>query len=188
MATSVLTLIPDLIFSSEISNIEFLTDLSILKVRIFSVTTTELVYETSIYPYESKASLSQVNEIIELHMRKNKRTFERFAVYAYDTTDNQLSSTAFDVIYCSFNLGVPAETFAQGCFLTTLNNKLITPHSTESLFFYHGIEDFVVQFNCVFYDTDNKFNIKSFQWDNEAFTLPGVHHLLIKVDDILVSL
>lgn len=188
MATSISSYIPTLAFSFEVANIKFQTDLDSLRIRIFSATTAELIYNTTIYSYSSIASISQVDEIIELHMRKEKRAFEQFSVYAYDDADNQLTSSAFDVIYCALNLGIDATTFSADHFLTTLDNKLIAPNSTESLFFYHGIEEFVIKFNCVFYDADNNCNTASFQWNNNAFTLPGVHRLSLKTDDLLVSL
>lgn len=186
MATSVTTYIPSLVFSNDIDEITFSTDLPKLYLEIYNNGT--LLYETTLYRYESSLSLYNLSEIIELPMKERGLDFTKFSILYYDEDNSLLGEISLNVIYCAHKLGIEAQSFANQHFLTTRNQKIIHPHSSEFLSFYHDIEDCAISFSCIFFDADNKFYSTEVEGPTLSFSSPGVYRLVLNTDDLVASL
>ena len=185
MATSISSYIPALVFSYELDEISFFTDLPRLTIRVSWYG--ETLFQTSLYAFEFKASFFNANEIVEMLMKEKKLSFTKFSVEYLDD-DELLGELELNVIYCAHNLGIDAASFAEQHFLTTLEQKVIAPNSTALLAFYHDVEESVPSVNCVFYDRNNTFYSTTIQWPALSFSMPGVHNMTIETDAVLASL
>ena len=68
MATSISSYIPALVFSYELDEIAFFTDLPRLTIRVSWYG--ETLFQTSLYAFEFKASFFNANEIVEMLMKE----------------------------------------------------------------------------------------------------------------------
>ena len=85
MATSLITEIPVFVFSSQLREIEFSTDLD--KVIITLEDGTTEIFRTTIYAYEGKASLINIVEVLENHMIQNDQVVNAFTMYYRNADD-----------------------------------------------------------------------------------------------------
>ena len=99
MATSLITEIPVFVFSSQLREIEFSTDLD--KVIITLEDGTTEIFRTTLYAYNGNVTLINIAEVIEDYMTKNDLVFTAFTMYYNNADGTNLGSFNLNTLFCT---------------------------------------------------------------------------------------
>lgn len=151
MATSFVTEIPVIVYSSDLHEIELRTDLDRVKIGLYvDGDYGDEIYNTTLYQISGEIVIRDLNSIVELYMRANKASFKVLTLSCFDLDGNTLCETNLNVMYCFYKLPVVASVFCSSFFLTTLTSKRTYPHSTELLSFLANCECDDMKAHCVY--------------------------------------
>lgn len=145
-----------LFFSSELTPLEYTTDLDRLTVSIMATASGEQIFSTTLYAYDGVVCLYGCNEIVEQYMIAKGLTYVNLSILCASADGDTLDSTTVDVLYCSFKMPINAEIFASQHFLTVLTAKRTTPHSSEPLTILVNKERNYLKAHCVYLNSDGK--------------------------------
>ena len=191
MATTLITEIPIFVFSSQLQEIEFETDLD----RLVIVLSDGLkdIFTTTIYAYDGKASLINIVEVIESYMINTNQVFTAFTMYFNKADGTNVNSFNINTLYCSHIIKGDVATFATKHFLTTLPTMRVPRHTDTFLSFLHGQESSFINTHCVFTDTDGNIQNKTISMrglitdDIGVTTIPINYDAIVKLLKISVS-
>lgn len=153
MATSLITEIPVFVFSSQLREIEFSTDLD--KVIITLEDGTTEIFRTTIYAYEGKASLINIVEIIENYMINNDRVFTAFTMYYRKADDSIIDYFNINTVFCTHIINDDAVILSLTNFLTSMLSRRVPRHYVNTLSMLHGQDNGMLKAHCVFTTSDN---------------------------------
>lgn len=191
MATTLITEIPIFVFSSQLQEIEFETDLDRLVIVLSDGT--KDIFTTTIYAYDGKASLINIVEVIENHMIQTDQVFTAFTMYYNNADGTNIGSFNLNTLYCSHIISGDTATFATSHFLTTLPTMRVPRHTDTFLSFLHGQENSFINTHCVFTDTDGNVQNKTISMrglitdDIGVTTIPINYDAIVKLLNISVS-
>lgn len=91
------------------------------------------IFETTLYPYNGTATLTNIREIIEDNLRETAHITAAYKILA--STETEQDAINVDIIYCSYIIANrPADYFATH-FLTTRKSFLLPSNATQQLTF-----------------------------------------------------
>ena len=184
MATTLVTDIPIFVFSSQLQEVEFTTDLDEIVISVENGTTE--MFRTSLYSFDGRVTLINIGEVLETYMQNNNLVFTAFTLYYNDTAGNNLGSFNLNTLYCSHILETDeAGIFASYNFLTTLKSRRVPAHSTVPLSFLHGQEDTALKAHCVFATDDGTTANAIVSLERIIADDIGVRTVFIKYDTIV---
>lgn len=107
---------------------------------VFDVTVlcqSKQIFQTRIYAYNNKATLTNLREVIEDYMREHDIMSKTFSIVlsATDAPD-QATTGNFTVIYCNYKLHARTTNFFDTHFLTIRTSFLVNYHETQELSWY----------------------------------------------------
>jgi len=182
----VITEIPTFVYSSQLRDIKFATDLDKLIV-VLSDGEKEL-YRTTLYPFDGVATIYDVRSIVEPYMLDINSCFTSFSLCFYDASNKELGSGNLNTIYCSHVMPVDAGVWVSSNFLTTLSSKRTSPHSAEYLSVMHGVEQSEMKAHCVFINGDGNIVSLIITLFDLGYDDIGIDTVLIQYDDIVQKL
>lgn len=98
---------------------------------------TTQIFTTDLYPYNGKAQLVNLREIIEDYMRENGLQCGTFSVNVSSDAD-QATTGDFIAVYCNYKIPNRSADFFEIHFLTTRTSFLIHPDETQALSWYQN--------------------------------------------------
>lgn len=186
MATSLITEIPTLCFSSQLRDIKLATDLDRLVVELNDGGTE--VYRATIYAFEGEATVYDVRDIVELYMLDKQMAFTAFTISYRQSDGTHLGESDLNTVYCSHVMPVEAGLFASYNFLTTLASKRTSAHSIEFLTIMHGEERAFMKAHCVYRDDAGDTATAIVDLLDLGYYDFGIDTIMIKYDDIVQRL
>ena len=186
MATTLITVIPIFVFSSQIEGIELQTDQDKIVIVVEDGTTE--IFTTSLYAFDGKVEIVNIGEVLENYMIANGKVFTAFTVY-YNTADGtNLGSFNLNTLFCSLRLDIEAGVFASYNFLTTLTAKRVPPHSIETISILHGQETGPLKFHCVYETEEGEIGNKTITMRTITTDDIGVSSIQVSYDTIYLRL
>lgn len=186
MATSLITEIPDLIFSSQLRDLKFSTDLDSLVVAFYCGETE--FFCTTITPFEGVAMLFDIQSIVMQHMIISKSAYVDFTVTCMNVNQNIEASYSFNILYSAFIMPISATEFSSNYFLTTLTSKRTYPHSKEFISILHHQERNDLNAYCVFLDKEDVITTVTVKILELEYENVGIDTIYISYDFIIEAL
>lgn len=186
MATSLITEIPVFVFSSQLREIEFSTDLD--KVIITLEDGTTEIFRTTLYAYNGNVTLINIAEVIEDYMTKNDLVFTAFTMYYNNADGTNIGSFNLNTLFCTHIIEAQAGVFGSYNFLTTLTAKRVPLHSTDFLSLFYGQESGPLKIHAVYEDEDGSVGNKTFTLKTITTDDIGVSAIEVKYDTIYLRL
>ena len=152
MATKLITDIPIFVFSSQLREIEFETDLDRLFISIEDGLTE--FFRTTIYAYDGKASLINIVEVLENHMIQNGQVVNAFTMYYRKADDTVIDFFSIITIFCSHYTSANGGNVASYNFLSSLPVKRLPRNGIEYITLLHLQDSETLKMHCVFANKD----------------------------------
>ena len=152
MATKLITDIPVFVFSSQLREIEFETDLDRLVITVEDGL--KEIFRTTIYAYEGKASLINIVEVLENHMIQTDQVFTAFTMYYNNADGTNIGSFNLNTIFCSHYTTANSAYVGSYNFLTSLPAKRLPRNGIEYITLLHGQDSGTLKMHCVFANKD----------------------------------
>lgn len=153
MATSLLTTIPDLVFTSALTSLDFSTDLERVEVIVETQPSGTEIYKTSIYPFDGQTSILDFSEILDAFMLANGLSYYVFNIVFTDDAE-ATKSVEINALYCSYMMSLGAEDFCRTHFLTTIDSKQTDLSAAETLDVIVNAGTYEVKAQCVYEDAE----------------------------------
>lgn len=152
MAISLVTDIPGLVFSSELSQLRFATDDDTVEtVRIELKLGSTSLLSTTLYFFNGYATLCEVDELVNLYMLANDLSSLTLTLIA----DGDILRFV-DIAYCSHRIpDVDAETYLDTHFSTAAEAKRTSPRRKELLPLFLYKKRSKVEVQCSYIDNSN---------------------------------
>ena len=152
MATKLITDIPVFVFSSQLREIEFETDLDRLVITIEDGLTE--FFRTTIYAYDGKASLINIVEVIENYMINTDQVVNAFTMYYRKADNTVIDYFSIITIFCSHYTSANGGNVASYNFLSSLPVKRLPRNGIEYITLLHGQDSGTLKMHCVFATKD----------------------------------
>ena len=147
MATKLITDIPVFVFSSQLREIEFETDLDRLVITLEDGL--KEIFRTTIYAYEGKASLINIVEVLENHMIQNDQVVNAFTMYYRNANDTVIDFFSIITIFCSHYTSVSGSSVASHNFLSSLPVRRLPRNGIDYITLLHGQDSGTMKMHCV---------------------------------------
>lgn len=146
MATTLITEFPIFVFSSQLREIEFSTDLDRLVISLDDGLTE--IFRTTIYAYDGIASLINIAEVIENYMINTDQVFTAFTMYYHTADGTTLNSFNINTLYCSHIIDGSAGIFGSTSFLSTLPSRRLPSNGLHIVSLFHGQDSGSLKLHC----------------------------------------
>ena len=183
MATTLITEIPVIVFSSQIGDIELSTDQE--KIVITLEDGLKEIYRSKLYAFDGKVTIVNIGEVIEQYMRTQDESFIAFTMYYNKEDGTNIGSFNINTLYCSLILDIEAGIFGSYNFLTTLSAKRVHRDAYDYIWLFHGQERGTVMAHCIYEDENG--NIANISVSYQSFIASdiGVSRIVVSQQKIV---
>lgn len=189
MATSFSTALPDLIFSTQLKELEYSTNLDIVTLSLCEDKDWgTLIFSTTVYPVGGTAVFYDIASVVELYMQKKGYSSMRLTVELSDSASNSLIVWTKSVIYCKYFVQLDAKSFVSNNFLTTMSYKRTFRNSTEYLSIYSDAGSLQIEANCIYRNNIGKTLSATISLAAVSFSQAESYTIALKYDDIVDNL